>query len=335
MTTIRINTPLCSPSSLELPPSPLQWLWPGRIAAGRITLIDGDPGEGKSLLALDMAARLTSVREFPDGYRPAEPASVLVLTAEDGLKDTVLPRLAATGADLARVYVWSEDGSGPPVFPAWCARLKEMIEQSKARLVVLDPFFAFLGVEIASLNDLMIRRALKPMAELAAATGTAFMLIRHLGKGNVGKQAAHRGLGSIAILGTARTAFLVAKDPTHAGLRVLACTKNNLAVFPPSLGFRLTDAGGVAKIDWTGPVERTADDLVQPIRRRGQAVPQALSFLQELLTQGPYNREVLLEQAERAGMSLRTLERAKAELGVLSEQKREQGRNVWYWRLAS
>jgi RecA-family ATPase len=259
------------PASLAQP-SLLQWLWPGRIAAGRLTVIDGDPGEGKSLLALDVAARLSSARELPDGYRHTEPAAVLLLTAEDDVQDTVIPRLRTAGADLERVYTWTGDASGPLVFPAACARLQELIEQTKVRLVVIDPFFAFLGPDIGSLNDLMIRRALKPLAELAAATAAAFILIRHLSKGSVGKQAAYRGLGSIAILGAARTAFLVAKDPADADLRVLACTKNNLAAFPPALGFRLTAADGIAKIVWTGPVARTADDLVQA-GRQGQAVP--------------------------------------------------------------
>ena len=223
---------------------PLPWLWPGRLAAGRLALIDGDPGQGKSLLTLDVAARLTSGRELPDGYRPREPAAVLLLPGgEDHLEDTIEPRLRAAGADFHHVYAWSTTFAEPPVFPESCPRLQALIERTRARLVLLDPFFAFLGPDTGSLNDLMIRRALTPLARVAEATQAALVLIRHLGKGSAGKAACYRGLGSLAILGAMRTAFLVATDPDDARLRVFACTKNNLAVFPPAFGFRMVDVG--------------------------------------------------------------------------------------------
>ena len=218
---------------------PVPWLWPAHIAAGRPMLLDGDPGQGKSLLALDITARLTSGRAMPDGYQPSEPVSVLLLPAEDNLEDTVIPRLLAAGADLNRVHVWSAALSEVLVFPEACSRLQDAIVRTKARLVLLDPFFAFLGPDITSLNDRMIRRALQPLARLADATGAALWLNRHLGKVGTSKQAAHRGLGSMTILGSMRTAFLAGPDPDDAERRVFACTKNNLAVFPPSLGFRI------------------------------------------------------------------------------------------------
>ena len=132
-----------------------------------------------------------------------------------------------------------------------------------------------------------------------------------------------------------RAAFLVARDPDDPELRVLACTKNNLAAYPPSLGFRIvTTSEGLPRLDWIGPVERTADDLVRAGRRRGESVPRAIRFLEAHLESGWKQRKVLLEEAEREGISFRTLERPKAELNVESQQRREQGRNVWYWGLA-
>jgi RecA-family ATPase len=304
------NTPEQFSSLHGAKPQPVPWLWPGRIAAGRLMLIDGDPGAGKSLLALDIAARLTSVRALPDGYQPSEPAAVLLLQAEDDLHDTVLPRLVAAGANLQRVYTW-DAAAGPPVLPQACPQLEKIIQQTQARLVLFDPFFAFLGHDISSLNDLMIRRALAPLAQVAAATQAAFMLNRHLGKLSVGKEACYRGLGSMAILGAMRTAFLLARDPDDSALRVLACTKNNLAAFPPALAFRLAaTSAGVPRIDWQGAVDRTADDLVAAGRRRGEAVPRGVTFLQQHLAHGPCNRQTLLEEAQRQGISLRTLERA-------------------------
>jgi len=138
----------------------------------------------------------------------------------------------------------------------------------------------------------------------------------------------------MAILGAMRTAFLVARHPDDAELRVFACTKNNLAVYPPSLGFRIVATGeGLPRLAWIGPVERTADDLVGVGPRRGESVPRAIRFLEAQLESGWKERQGLLEQAVREGISFRTLERAKAELHALSQQRREQGKNVWYWGL--
>ena len=187
-------------SNLQLAPSqPVPWLWPDRIAAGRFTLIDGDPEQGKSLLTLDLAARLTIAQELPDGYRPPEPIAVLLLPGgEDNLADTIIPRLRAAGADLRQVHVWQNDSAEPAVFPEACAQLQEAIARTRARLVLFDPFFAYLGPDIGSLNDLMIRRALGPLARVAEATQAALVLIRHLAKGNAGKAACYRGLGSMS-----------------------------------------------------------------------------------------------------------------------------------------
>jgi putative DNA primase/helicase len=313
-------------------PQSVSWLWPGHIAAGRLTLIDGDPGVGKSLLTLDLAARLTSASELPDGFKPGQPISVLILSAEDSLEDTIVPRLLGAGANLDRVHAPSA-ASGFPVFPEACPFLKELIQKLQARLVILDPFFAFLGSDIGSLNDLMIRRALAPLVALAEATQAAIVLVRHLRKFAAG-EATYRGLGSIAILGSARTAFLVAPDRDDSEKRILACTKNNLGRFPPSLSFRIGSSdAGLPRLDWLGPVSQTAADLLESPRPRGNAVPQALAFLQSRLAQGPQGRQTLLAEAEQAGISFRSLERAKSQLGVVSEQRREDGRNVWYWSL--
>jgi hypothetical protein len=178
----------------------------------------------------------------------------------------------------------------------------------------------------------MIRRALSPLARIADATRAAFVLIRHLGKGAASKEACRRGLGSMAIMGAMRTAFLVDRDPHDARRQVFACTKNNLAVFPPSLGFRIVQTEqGWPRIDWLGPVDCSADELGQYGRRR--CLSDAIDFLQERLAAAWVDRQTLLGDADRVGIAFRTLERAKAELAVISEQRREHGRNVWYWAL--
>jgi hypothetical protein len=196
---------------------------------------------------------------------------LLLPGGEDGLADTVMPRLTAAGADLNRVFAWHE--AVRPTFPQACPRMEALIQQTRARLVLCDPFFSFLGRDTGSLNDLMIRRALGPLAEVAEATQAAFLLVRHLGKGSIGKAACYRGLGSMAILGAVRTAFLIARDPDDPLRRVLACTKNNLAVFPPSLGFRIVGVpGGVAPHRVARPCgtdRRPAGGRGPPPRRSG------------------------------------------------------------------
>jgi hypothetical protein len=326
----------------DVRPEPIDWLWPGHIAAGKLTLIDGDPGLGKSLITLDLAARLTTGRPFPDGSACAAPAGVVLVGSEDGVSDTIIGRLQAAGADLNHVH--SFDGTsrpgtskGPPTFPEDCSLLEEVIQESKARLVIVDPLLAFISSSVWSVNDQSVRGALAPLARVTEKTRASMGLVRHLTKWGSGRRAIYRGSGSIGIIGSARTAFLVGRDPEQPELRVLACTKNNLGAPPPSLGFRIVaDKNGWPRIEWTGPVEITAEDLVQvPSYRRGELLARAVVFLEKLLATGPRLRDWGLRQTRAFGISSRTLERARAQLGVQSKEVRENGQNVWYWSLPS
>jgi hypothetical protein len=318
----------------------LTWLWPHRIAVGKLTLIDGDPAQGKSLLTLDLAARVSSGSPFPDGQPAPEAGGVLLIGAEDGLQDTILPRLCAAGADLSRVRLWQGQRHNglfrPPVFPQDCASLCETIEASQARLIVIDPFLAFLSATACSVNDQMVRHALTPLAQVAEATRSAIVLIRHLTKGGHGRGAVYRGTGAIAIIGAARTAFLVGADPDQRHHHVLACTKTNLSERPPSLGFyvRVNDKGR-PYLEWTGVVDRGADDL---LRLRGgrtgdTSKPPSADYLLEWLTEGPKSRERLYCKARSHGIGERTLHRAKAWLNVVSKPIHHEGRKIWYWHL--
>ena len=316
------------------------WLWPRRIARGKLTLIDGDPEQGKSLLTLDLAARVSSGKPFPDGPPPPAAASVLLIGVEDGLKDTVLPRLRAAGADMTRVRVWEGQRKNgrcrPPVFPQDTAQLREIIEEHQVALVVIDPFLAFLSAQACSVNDQMVRQALTPLAQVAEATRSAMVLNRHLTKGGQGRSAIARGTGSIAIIGAARTAFLVGTDPDDRQRRVLACTKTNLSERPPALGFcvRANDAGQ-PYLEWTGIQDRDADDLL--LLRRGRkgddGQPEAADLLQKWLANGPQSRDRLYCKARAHDVSERTLHRAKASLEVVSKLLYHEGRGIWFWHL--
>jgi AAA domain len=323
----------------DFEPQPIEWLWPNRVAAGKVTLIDGDPSQGKSLLTLDLVARLTAGRPLPDGPAFGPPQSVVLVGTEDGLGDTVRPRLQAAGADLMRVHTFEvRDQNGAPrlpVFPQDCDLLRETLLEKEARLVVIDPLAAVLAAA-GGLSGFQVRRALGPLAALAEETRAAVIMIRHLTKGGQGRRAIYRGGGAIDIIGSARTAFLVGPHPQDDSLRVLACTKINVAEPPPALGFRIAanDAGQSA-VTWTGPVDVAADDLVlAPGRPPGEAVAEARSFLEELLRDGPLSQDEIQHQAQEAGISRRTLRRAKSELRIGSEFQQGAVGAQWLWRLS-
>jgi hypothetical protein len=318
----------------ECAPVRIRWLWDGRLPAGKLTLFDGDPHQGKSLLTLDLVARLTSGRPLPEADSPSEPVAAVLIGTEDRPEDTVVPRLLAAGADLGRVTVFqgtSRKGVAlPPRFPEDLPELRETLYETGARLVMIDPLSAVLK---GSAGGPEVRRALEPLAETAAETGAAVILVRHLNKGSTGQQAIFRGGGSIAIIGVARTAFLIGVHPHDARLRVLACTKNNLGEPAASLGFRITPSpNGEPVVNWTGPIEISAEELVPP-RLDNTAVRRASQFLRELLDCGPCSAEDAYRQALTASISERTLCRAKRDLAVVSEQRIVHGRRVWYWRM--
>jgi hypothetical protein len=219
-----------------------------------------------------------------------------------------------------------------PFLPDDCGLLGAMLRATTARLLIADPLFAFLSRDSSPLNDAAIRRALTPLARIAEETHTAVFMSRHLTK-RVGMHALYRGSGSIALIGLARTAFLVAPSPDDPTLNVLACTKNNLAAPPAALGYRIKQVDGdQAILDWSGPVQVTADDLVLASQRFiGESLQQAIAFLEELLRAGRVPSDDVYRQARDAGISERTLKRAKAKLAIESKKVTCDDRTTWYW----
>jgi RecA-family ATPase len=236
----------------------VRWLWPGRIPLAKVTVLDGDPGTGKSTLTLTIAAKVTTGSPFPDGARP-EVGDVILLSAEDDIGDTIRPRLEAAGADLARCWVLPDvrpEGKEPrpPELPADLFLLEDLVKSKAAALVVIDPLMAFLSGQVDSHRDQDIRRVLASLGYMAGRTGAAVVIVRHLRKG--AGSAIERGSGSIGIIGAARAGLLVAPDPEDEGRRVLALTKSNLAKMPQALAYRLVDdervqlrPGGVGRGD--------------------------------------------------------------------------------------
>lgn len=334
----------------EVTPECVTWLWRGRVPFGKITILDGDPGLGKSTLSLDLAARLSNGQPMPGEIGAPDPGNTLLLTVEDGLGDTVRPRLEAAGADLNRVLAFpgvpetnGRAGHGgsetrPPQLPTDVALLREYIMRSAVRLVIIDPLMAFLPQEVNAFRDQDVRRALAPVARMAEETGAAVLILRHLNKGGGGGSALYRGGGSIGISGAARSVLLVSKHPDDDERRVLAPVKNNLARMPPALTFALaSDAPEQpGRIVWEGESDISADALLasQVAESDRSTLDEACEFLVDRLANGRVKAGDVHSSAREAGISPRTLERAKKRLGVRSRKEGGVGDDGhWAWEL--
>jgi hypothetical protein len=323
-------------------PERVRWLWPGRLPAGKLVVVDGDPGLGKSTLLLDLAARLSRGAAMPDGARGdvAGPAGVVIMSAEDGLADTIVPRLLAAGADLERIValqgVRDGDGERPAALPGDLAALREAIATTSAALVIVDPLVAHLAPATNAYRDQDVRRALAPLAALAGETGACVVAIRHLRKAAGDTNPLYRGGGSIGIIGAARVGLLVAADPDDPDRRVLAAAKSNLAALPPALGYRLVEAGGgVARVEWMGPVAHTAAALLAAPAgsdERG-ALVEAREWLAAELAGGGRPANEVLAAARAAGIAERTLRRARADLRVIARRAGFGRGGRWEWAL--
>lgn len=331
----------------EVAPQEVQWLWPGRIPLGRLTILDGDPGTGKSTLSLDLAARVSRGDSMPDGSPGlGAPAGVILLTCEDGLADTIRPRLDAAGADCARVHVrlWVEGGreeGGRPVRRLPTVRdvlvLEGDIRTKGARLLIIDPLVAYLGGADGH-RDAEVRGALAGIAELAERTGCAILAIRHLRK-TPGGNPLYAGGGSIAFIAAARSALLLARDPEDpSGERlVLAATKHTLCRRPPSLALRVVEqSGGGTGLEWLGESGMDAERLLErEDREERTAREEAVEWLRAALAQGPRPAREVQREAQADGIAERTLQRARKALGVVAERVGEVGKGQrWEWRFS-
>jgi hypothetical protein len=321
-------------------PSDIDWLWLGRIPLGKLTVIDGDPGLGKSVLSLDLAARVSTGQAMPDGS-PGKQGGVVLLSAEDGLDDTIRPRLDAAGAAVNRVLaldrVPADTGQGKrlPALPYDAPYLRAAVERMGAVLVIVDPLTAYLGERVNAHRDGDCRRALFPLAELAQESGAAVVVIRHLNKGG-GTNPLYRGGGSIGIIGAARSGLLVARDPDNSDRRILAATKCNLARLPPSLAYDLsTDDNGALRIGWIGESPHSAERLLASAANDEErdAVAEAVEVLRAILATGPVPAEDVKKEAREAGVAEKTLLRAKAVVGVTSRKVGFTGKGIWQWSL--
>lgn len=309
----------------------IDWLLYPFIPFGKVTIVQGDPGEGKTTMVLQIIAKLTKGEAvLPSGSdEPAlegktmalEPVNVIYQTAEDGLGDTIKPRLLSAGADCSRVMVIDD---GDQALTMMDARLEEAIIQTKARLVVLDPIQGFLGAEVDMHRANEIRPLMKRVAVLAEKYHCAIILIGHMNKNSNGKSS-YRGLGSIDFQAAARSVLIVGRIKDELEIRVVCHVKSSLAPEGKSIAFRLDKDTG---FEWIGEYDISADDLLSG-DSRGQKSRKAKEFLLEILADGGMAQKKIEEEAEKQGIKKKTLRNAKLELEIDSVKRG----NQWFWML--
>lgn len=310
----------------DVPPKKVEWLWTNRIPLGELTILDGDPSVNKSSFTLDLAARVSNGGDMPDGS-PGVQGGVLALLGEDSLEKTIVQRLAAASANLARINTFKK----LPSLPDGLSEIEAAIAKTQAKLLLIDPLMAFLGCDAN--GDQKVRSALTPLKEIAGTTNCAVVMVRHLTKRG-GKHSLYRGSGSIGIVAATRSALLIGKSPDEPNFRVLCQTKSNLGPLAPSLLFEPVDSDGIVTIGWRGECEFTADDLLSaaPSKSEGK-LAEAMSFLASLLENGPVSQRAIKSKAIDEGIALRTLDRAKEILEVVSERTHFGPGGHWDWRL--
>ncbi len=310
----------------EIKPKPVEWLWKGHLPLGELILSDGDPATNKSSVMLDLGARVSTGRAMPDGSEGVL-GGVLLLQAEDSLRKTVVPRLQAAGADLSRIAQLPETVT----IPADLKDIEEAVIGMEAKLLVIDPLSVFLGRNAN--NDQSVRQALAPLAEMADRTKIAVNSVRHLNK-SAGQRSQYRGLGSIGIIAAARSRFLFGISPKDRNMRVMVHTKSNLGILTPSLLYEpVGNENGVVAIQWHGECDYTAEDLLAATKRGQREREDAKRFLKELLTDGPVAQKEVRDKAAQIGLAWRTIERAKADLKVISERHGFGQGGTVYWKL--
>ena len=337
---------LLSRCAAEIPPEKVEWLWPDRLARGKHTCIAGDPGTGKSQLSIAIIATVTTAGKWPCGEGRTPLGNAIVLSAEDGASDTIVPRLLAAGADLDRVHVVSavHDANG------WRALNlqhdlelleRKIAEVGNVALVVVDPVSSYLGKTDSHKNS-EVRGVLEPLSEMAERTRVAILSVTHFSKGSANNttKALHRFIGSIAFTGAPRTAFAVIEDAEQDGRRLFLHAKNNLARAPQGLAFRLEqrlvgDGIVASRILWEAePVAITANEALAADAAGSEtrtAKADAMEFLRAALASGPVPAAEVNRMAREHGLTVKAIRSARETLRVTIERDgfRPGSKSLW------
>ena len=298
----------------------VDWLWYPYIPYGKITVLQGDPGEGKSTFMINLAAAISCGSQVPFGKRAnGKSETVIYQCAEDSLEDTIKPRLVRAGADCSRVaYIDDQEQS----LTLDDTRLEDTIQATGARLLVLDPIQAFIGPECDFQNASKMRGTLRHLASVAERHSCAVVLVGHMNKASGGKHL-YRGLGSIDIAAIARSVLMITRDQDNPSIRYMFPIKSSLAPEGKAVAFLFDEENG---FHWIGPCVLNQEGInMQPPGRKKERVRDLIRLM---LSSGDQASNYMFEQLEQLGFSEKTIKLAKKELGV--ETYRKAG--AWYWR---
>jgi putative DNA primase/helicase len=328
----------------DVVPEAIVWLWPGWLPAGKISILAGSPGTGKTTLALAMAAIVSNGDTWPDGSQMKKPGSVLIWSSEDDPADTLVPRLMAAGADLRRIHfaqaVADEHGELQPFDPARDMHLlsERLSEMGGADLLIVDPIVSAVSGDAHRVND--VRRNLQDLVNVAAAHRCAVLGISHFAKGTKGTSPAERVIGSQAFVALARMVLVAGKDEA-AERRILARAKSNISPDDGGVSYAIeqVEAGvGItaSRVVWGELIQGTAREILGDVEQEDDQEErterdEAADFLRSLLEGGPVSVRAIKADATGAGYAWRTIERAKRELGV--DARKAGMKDGWVWTL--
>lgn len=300
-------------------PKEVEWLWEPFIPFSMITIMEGDPGVGKSFLAMQLAAQISIGGELPEGQK-LDRGRVLYLSAEDDAAYTIRPRIDAMGGDPTRIRV---QGDFLSLDEKGLAALMREVRRKPPDLLILDPLFAYVPSGQDMYKPNVIRQLLSFLKDIAETGETAVLIVRHLTKAKHDK-AIYRGGGSMDVIGAARSAFLVCEHPNDSSTKLVVHIKHNIAVRGQTQTYEIySEDGGMATLNWLGPSDITIDDLISSEggTPKMSALDEAIQFLRVFLKNGPEATTKVEKEAAARDISEKTLERARRSLGVVSKKK--------------
>lgn len=299
----------------------VEWLWYPYISYGKITIIHGDGGEGKTTLILQLAALLSRGEKLPCDDTEREPIKVIYQTAEDGLGDTIKPRLLSGNADCTQIKVIDESEAALTMLDE---RVEQAIAETGARVIILDPMQAYIGAKVDMNRVNEVRNILSQFGRIAEKYRCAIILVGHLNKAQ-GNKSTYRGLGSIDFQATARSVLVVGRVKDKPEIRVAAHQKSSLAPEGKPIAFELSAENGFR---WLGHYDISIDDLLCGVSREKKS-DIAERLIADCLSDGKYPQQTLLQKAQAMGISKRVLDGAKKNLNVRSVKEG----SGWYWEL--